>query len=120
MRGGVEKVLEQGFKEAENFKDDYVSTEHLLLALSKAKNDPVQLALAALGGTHEAILKALSAVRGSRRVTDQNPEGKFQALEKYAQDLTDVARGGSPERGMMRDGGIRGGIEVVSRVTQHN
>src|SRR6202020_2338598 len=82
LGAALQKVLEQGFKEAENFKDEYVSTEHLLLALSKAKNDPVQLALAALGGTHEAILKALSAVRGSQRGTDQNPEGKFQALEK--------------------------------------
>src|SRR5580700_5757288 len=73
MSQALQKVLEQGFKEAENFKDDYVSTEHLLLALSRApktagQNDPVQLALAALGGTHEAILKALSAVRGSQRV----------------------------------------------------
>src|SRR6266702_286132 len=79
----LQRVLEQGFKEAENFKDDYVSTEHLLLALSKQKGDAVQLALAALGGTHEAILKALADVRGSLRVTDQNPEGKFQDLEKY-------------------------------------
>jgi len=94
MSAALQKVLEQGFKEAENFKDEYCSTEHLLLALSKAKNDPVQLALTALGGTHEAILKALSAVRGSQRVTDQNPEGKFQALEKYAKDLTDLARRG--------------------------
>src|SRR5258705_5137601 len=94
MSSALQKVLEQGVKEAQNFKDDYVSTEHLLLALSRAKNDPVQLALAALGGTHEAILKALSAVRGSQRVTDQTPEGKFQALEKYAKDLTDLARRG--------------------------
>src|SRR3981081_1504455 len=64
MSAALQKVLEQGFKEAENFKDDYVSTEHLLLALSRAKNDPVQLALAALGGTHDAILKALTPVHG--------------------------------------------------------
>src|ERR1700727_2703935 len=73
LSNALQKVLEQGFKEAADFKDDYVSTEHLLLALSKAKSDPVQLALAALGGTHDAILKALSAVRGSQRGTDQNP-----------------------------------------------
>ena len=60
LSDALQKVLEQGFKEAENFKDDYVSTEHLLLALAKAKNDPVQMALAALGATHDAILKALS------------------------------------------------------------
>jgi ATP-dependent Clp protease ATP-binding subunit ClpB len=120
MSAALQKVLEQGFKEAENFKDDYVSTEHLLLALSKAKNDPVQLALAALGGTHEAILKALSAVRGSQRVTDQNPEGKFQALEKYAKDLTDLARRGKLDPVIGRDEEIRRVVQVLSRRTKNN
>jgi ATP-dependent Clp protease ATP-binding subunit ClpB len=120
MSASLQKVLEQGFKEAENFKDDYVSTEHLLLALSKAKNDPVQLALAALGGTHEAILKALSAVRGSQRVTDQNPEGKFQALEKYAKDLTDLARRGKLDPVIGRDEEIRRVVQVLSRRTKNN
>jgi ATP-dependent Clp protease ATP-binding subunit ClpB len=120
MSAALQKVVEQGFKEAENFKDDYVSTEHLLLALSKAKNDPVQLALAALGGTHEAILKALSAVRGSQRVTDQNPEGKFQALEKYAKDLTDLARRGKLDPVIGRDEEIRRVIQVLSRRTKNN
>jgi ATP-dependent Clp protease ATP-binding subunit ClpB len=120
MSAALQKVLEQGFKEAENFKDDYVSTEHLLLALSKAKNDPVQLALTALGGTHEAILKALSAVRGSQRVTDQNPEGKFQALEKYAKDLTDLARRGKLDPVIGRDEEIRRVIQVLSRRTKNN
>jgi ATP-dependent Clp protease ATP-binding subunit ClpB len=120
MSAALQKVLEQGFKEAESFKDDYVSTEHLLLALSKAKNDPVQLALAALGGTHEAILKALSAVRGSQRVTDQNPEGKFQALEKYAKDLTDLARRGKLDPVIGRDDEIRRVVQVLSRRTKNN
>src|ERR1700746_2690189 len=120
MSSALQKVLEQGFKEAENFKDDYVSTEHLLLALSKAKNDPVQMALAALGGTHDAILKALSAVRGSQRVTDQNPEGKFQALEKYAKDLTDLARRGKLDPVIGRDEEIRRVIQVLSRRTKNN
>ncbi|WP_353072990.1 ATP-dependent chaperone ClpB [Tunturiibacter gelidiferens] len=120
MSNALQKVLEQGFKEAENFKDEYVSTEHLLLALSKAKNDPVQLALAALGGTHEAILKALSAVRGSQRVTDQNPEGKFQALEKYAKDLTDLARRGKLDPVIGRDEEIRRVVQVLSRRTKNN
>jgi ATP-dependent Clp protease ATP-binding subunit ClpB len=120
MSAALQKVLEQGFKEAENFKDDYVSTEHLLLALSKAKNDPVQTALAALGGTHEAILKALSAVRGSQRVTDQNPEGKFQALEKYAKDLTDLARRGKLDPVIGRDEEIRRVVQVLSRRTKNN
>ena len=120
MSAALQKVLEQGFKEAESFKDDYVSTEHLLLALSKTKNDPVQLALAALGGTHEAILKALSAVRGSQRVTDQNPEGKFQALEKYAKDLTDLARRGTLDPVIGRDEEIRRVVQVLSRRTKNN
>jgi ATP-dependent Clp protease ATP-binding subunit ClpB len=120
MSAALQKVLEQGFKEAENFKDEYVSTEHLLLALSKAKNDPVQSALAALGGTHEAILKALSAVRGSQRVTDQNPEGKFQALEKYAKDLTDLARRGKLDPVIGRDEEIRRVVQVLSRRTKNN
>src|SRR6201990_1386423 len=120
MSSGLQKVLEQGFKEAENFKDDYVSTEHLLLALSKAKNDPVQLALAALGGTHEAILKALSSVRGSQRVSDQNPEGKFQALQKYAKDLTDLARRGKLDPVIGRDEEIRRVVQVLSRRTKNN
>src|ERR1700761_5246685 len=88
LGAAMQKVLEASFKEAENFKDDYVSTEHLLLALAKLKGDPVQAALVAQGATYDAILKALAEVRGSQRVTDQNPEGKFQALEKYAKDLT--------------------------------
>src|ERR1700678_3676711 len=116
----LQKVLEQGFKEAENFKDEFCSTEHLLLALSKAKNDPVQLALAAFGGTHEAILKALSAVRGSQRVTDQTPEGKFQALEKYAKDLTDLARKGKLDPVIGRDEEIRRVVQVLSRRTKNN
>ncbi len=120
MSTALQKVLEQGFKEAENFKDDYASTEHLLLALSKAKSDPVQTALAALGATHDGILKALSAVRGSQRVTDQTPEGKFQALEKYAKDLTGLARRGKLDPVIGRDEEIRRVVQVLSRRTKNN
>jgi ATP-dependent Clp protease ATP-binding subunit ClpB len=120
MSAALQKVLEQGFKEAENFKDEFCSTEHLLLALSKAKNDPVQMALAALGGTHEAILKALSAVRGGQRVTDQTPEGKFQALEKYAKDLTELARRGKLDPVIGRDEEIRRVVQVLARRTKNN
>jgi ATP-dependent Clp protease ATP-binding subunit ClpB len=120
MSGALQKVLEQGFKEAENFKDDYVSTEHLLLALSRQKGDAVQTALAALGGTHEAILKALAEVRGSQRVTDPNPEGKFQALEKYAKDLTELARRGKLDPVIGRDEEIRRVVQVLARRTKNN
>ncbi|MEO6983527.1 MAG: Clp protease N-terminal domain-containing protein, partial [Edaphobacter sp.] len=120
LSAALQKVLEQGFKEAENFKDEYVSTEHLLLALARGKNEPVQMALAALGGTHEAILKALVEVRGSQRVTDQNPEGKFQALEKYAKDLTELARRGKLDPVIGRDEEIRRVVQVLARRTKNN
>ncbi len=120
LGNAMQKVLTQGFKEAENFKDEYCSTEHLLLALSKAKNDPVQMALQSFGATHDAILKALSAVRGSQRVTDPNPEGKFQALEKYAKDLTELARRGKLDPVIGRDDEIRRVIQVLARRTKNN
>ena len=120
LANSTQKVLEQAFKEADNFKDEYVSTEHLLLALSRAKGEAVQSALASYGATHDAILKALSEVRGSQRVTDQNPEGKFQALEKYAKDLTELARKGKLDPVIGRDEEIRRVIQVLSRRTKNN
>ena len=116
----LNKVLDQAFREAVNFKDEYVSTEHLLLGVSHAKNEAARDALVALGATHEAILKALTAVRGSQRVTDQNPEGKFQALEKYAKDLTELARRGKLDPVIGRDEEIRRVIQVLSRRTKNN
>ena len=116
----LSKVLEQAFKEAGNFKDEYVSTEHLLLALADERNGTVQAALKAFGATHDAILKALSAVRGSSRVTDQTPEGKLQALEKYAKDLTELARRGKLDPVIGRDEEIRRVIQVLSRRTKNN
>lgn len=116
----LNKAVEQAFKEAANFKDEYISTEHLLLGLSREKGDPAVDALLAAGATHDAILKALTAVRGSQRVTDQNPEGKFQALEKYAKDLTELARRGKLDPVIGRDEEIRRVIQVLSRRTKNN
>ncbi len=116
----LNKALEQAFREAANFKDEYVSTEHLLLGAAYLKGDAAREALVALGATHEAILKALTAVRGSQRVTDQNPEGKFQALEKYAKDLTELARRGKLDPVIGRDEEIRRVIQVLSRRTKNN
>ncbi len=116
----LNKVVDQAFKEAANFKDEYVSTEHLLLGASHLKGDAAREALAAVGATHDAILKALTAVRGSQRVTDQNPEGKFQALEKYAKDLTELARRGKLDPVIGRDEEIRRVIQVLSRRTKNN
>jgi ATP-dependent Clp protease ATP-binding subunit ClpB len=116
----LNKVLEQAFHEASNFKDEYVSTEHLLLGAASIKGDAAREALAAVGATHDAILKALTAVRGTQRVTDQNPEGKFQALEKYAQDLTELARRGKLDPVIGRDEEIRRVMQVLSRRTKNN
>ena len=120
MSNAMQKVLDQAFKEADNFKDEYVSTEHLLLALAQQKNEGAQLLLASFGATYDAILKSLSTVRGSQRVTDQNPEAKFQALEKYAKDLTELARRGKLDPVIGRDEEIRRVIQVLSRRTKNN
>jgi ATP-dependent Clp protease ATP-binding subunit ClpB len=117
---GLTRALEQAFKEASNFKDEYVSTEHLLLGMTNLKGDAANDTLAGLGATRDAVLKALTAVRGSQRVTDQNPEGKFQALEKYAKDLTDLARRGKLDPVIGRDEEIRRVIQVLSRRTKNN
>src|SRR5580698_9933635 len=116
----LNKAVEQAFREAANFKDEYISTEHLLLGLAREKGDPAVDALLAEGATHDAILKALTAVRGSQRVTDQNPEGKFQALEKYAKDLTDLARKGKLDPVIGRDEEIRRVVQVLARRTKNN
>src|SRR5882672_11714743 len=108
-------LLERAFKEAANFKDEYVSTEHLLLAITQLKRDAARLVLAQHGASHEAILKALTAIRGSQRITDQNPEGKYQALEKYARDLTEQARRGKLDPVIGRNEEVRRVVQVLSR-----
>ncbi|HYK48916.1 MAG TPA: Clp protease N-terminal domain-containing protein, partial [Terriglobales bacterium] len=108
------ELLERAFKEAANFKDEYVSTEHLLLAITHLKRDPAQEILARQGATYDAILKALTSVRGSQKVTDQNPEAKYQALERYARDLTEQARRGKLDPVIGRDEEIRRVVQVLS------
>ena len=120
MSQSLNKALEQAFREATSFKDEYVSTEHLLLGIAGLKSDPTRDALVAVGAARDAILKALTVVRGSQRVTDQNPEAKFQALEKYAKDLTDLARRGKLDPVIGRDEEIRRVIQVLSRRTKNN
>jgi ATP-dependent Clp protease ATP-binding subunit ClpB len=113
-------LLERAFKEAATFKDEYVSTEHLLLAVTHLKRDPAQEILARHGATYDAILKALTSVRGSQKVTDQNPEAKYQALERYARDLTEQARRGKLDPVIGRDEEIRRVVQVLSRRTKNN
>src|SRR5712691_7172239 len=115
----VSKALENAFKEAERFKDEFVSTEHLLLAIADGKDDAARL-LTAQGATRDAILKALITVRGSQKVTDQNPEAKYQALQRYARDLTELARRGKLDPVIGRDDEIRRVMQVLSGSTKNN
>jgi ATP-dependent Clp protease ATP-binding subunit ClpB len=116
----LKEVFDQAAKETEQFKDEFVSTEHLFLALARKPQDLVGRILARLGVTHDAILKALVAVRGTQRVTDQNPEAKYQALERYARDLTELARRGKLDPVIGRDDEVRRVIQVLSRRTKNN
>jgi ATP-dependent Clp protease ATP-binding subunit ClpB len=120
LSSAANQLLERAFKEAANFKDEYVSTEHLLLATTHLKRDPAQEILARQGATYDAILKALTSVRGSQKVTDQNPEAKYQALERYARDLNEQARRGKLDPVIGRDEEIRRVVQVLSRRTKNN
>ncbi len=111
---GLNKTLEQAEREAERLKDEYISTEHLLLSLSDLK------ILKDAGATHEALFRALRPLRGTQRVTDQNPESKYQALEKYGRDMTKLAKYGKLDPVIGRDEEIRRVIQVLSRRTKNN
>src|SRR5271165_6878369 len=114
------QLLEGAFKEASNFKDEFVSTEHLLLAMTKLKKDSAHEILSRAGATYDNILRGLTAVRGNQKVTDQNPEAKYQALERYARDLTELARRGKLDPVIGRDEEVRRVIQVLSRRTKNN
>jgi ATP-dependent Clp protease ATP-binding subunit ClpB len=120
MSQALQQLLNASFKEADGMKDEYVSTEHLLLAITQLKHDAAEEILARQGATHDQVLQALTAVRGSQRVTDQNPEAKYQALERYARDLTELARRGKLDPVIGRDEEIRRVVQVLSRRTKNN
>jgi ATP-dependent Clp protease ATP-binding subunit ClpB len=113
-------VLERSFTEATKFKDEYVSTEHLFLAIAGEESDPAGRLLKKNGASHEAILQALAGVRGSQRVTSQNPESTYAALEKYARDLTDLARRSKLDPVVGRDEEIRRVMQILARRTKNN
>jgi len=113
-------VLERAFDEAKNFKDEYVSTEHLFLAIAGADRDPAGQLLKKAGATHEAILQALTSVRGTQRVTSQNPEATYESLEKYARDVTELARRGKLDPVIGRDEEIRRVMQILARRTKNN
>ncbi len=113
-------VLREAEREARELKDEYVSAEHLLLALASAEPAAAADVLRAHGADHEHLLQAVAEVRGPHRVTDQNPEDKFQALEKFGRDLTDAARDGKLDPVIGRDDEIRRVVQVLSRRTKNN
>jgi ATP-dependent Clp protease ATP-binding subunit ClpB len=114
------EVLQRAFDEAQRLKDEYVSTEHILLAISTAERDPAAQLLVRHGASHDAILQAMASIRGSHRVTSQNPEATFRALEQYARDLTDLARRGKLDPVIGRDEEIRRVMQILARRTKNN
>src|SRR6202521_5337392 len=113
-------VLERAFDEAQRFKDEYVSTEHMFLAIAGQDRDPAGQLLKKHGASHEAILQALTSVRGTQRVTSQNPEATYEALEKYARDLTELARRSKLDPVIGRDEEIRRVMQILARRTKNN
>src|SRR5437016_858096 len=115
----LRSVLDGAEKEMSKLKDEFTSAEHYLLALTGA-NVPAAKLLKDLGVTRDKLMQALQQVRGSQRVTDQNPEGKYQTLEKYGRDLTELARRGKIDPVIGRDSEIRRIMQVLSRRTKNN
>jgi ATP-dependent Clp protease ATP-binding subunit ClpB len=114
------QVLEAAVGQAKFFKDDFVSTEHILLAALEATGTEASKILLALGLQRDGLLKALQDVRGSQRVTDPNPEGKYQALKQYGRDLTEMARLGKLDPVIGRDAEIRRLTQILARRTKNN
>ena len=113
------ELLTRAESEAAAMRDEYVSTEHILLAATGEKGGDVARLLREAGVTHDSVLRALAEIRGSQRVTDQNPEAKYQALERYGRDLTQLARAGKLDPVIGRDEEIRRVIQVLSRRTKN-
>ncbi len=116
----LNQVLQKAFSVASEMKDEYVSQEHLLLAMIETPGTSVFQTLSAHGVNKDAFMKALVAIRGTQRITDPNPEEKYQALEKYARDLTELARSGKLDPVIGRDEEIRRVMQVLSRRTKNN
>jgi len=116
----LNEVLDRAEQEARDLKDEYISTEHMLLALAEKRGTSTRDLLSAQGATRDALLQALQQVRGSHRVTDQNPEEKYQALQRFSTDLTERARRGKLDPVIGRDEEIRRVVQVLSRRTKNN
>ncbi len=116
----LSRVFDDAFKKADKFKDEYVSVEHILLALIDSAKGKAGEILKKSGVTSDAVLKALTDIRGNQRVTDADPESKYKVLEKYSRDLTDLARRNKLDPVIGRDDEIRRVIKVLSRRTKNN
>lgn len=116
----TKRVLESAFSEADKLKDEYVSVEHILLAVVDGTGNDAGNLLKRHGVTRDAILKVMKEIRGSQRITDPNPEEKYQALEKFSRDLTELARLGKLDPVIGRDDEIRRIVQVLSRRTKNN
>ncbi len=120
LSGALKKVLEEAEKEARALKDEFISTEHILAATAADTKSEAGRLLNSQGATRENVLKAMSSIRGSQRVTDQSPEEKYQAITKYTRDLVELARSGKLDPVIGRDDEIRRVIQVLSRRTKNN
>ena len=114
------EALERAFDEAQRLKDEYVSTEHILLGIAAADRDPAGRLLAREGASHDAILQAMTSIRGSHRVTSQSPEATYRALEQYGRELTELARRGKLDPVIGRDEEIRRVMQILARRTKNN
>jgi ATP-dependent Clp protease ATP-binding subunit ClpB len=120
MSRGLGRVLEEAEKAAGRMRDEYASTEHLLLALTGTHGGDAARFLAAYGITEDAVLRALTSIRGNQRVTSQHPEVTYQALEKYGRDMTQLAREGKLDPVIGRDEEIRRVMRILNRRTKNN
>jgi len=119
LSSSLRQIMKQAQQEAENLKDEYISTEHFLLALLKGDSEASRI-LKRNGVSEEAVLNALRDIRGAQRITDPHPEGKYQVLERYARDITALARQGKLDPVIGREDEIRRVIQVLSRRTKNN
>jgi len=115
----LNNILDDSFKEARQLKDEYVSTEHILISMAQSKGKIGEL-LKESGVTKDRVYQILVEIRGNQRITDQNPEDKYQALQKFGKDITDLARKGKLDPVIGRDDEIRRVIQVLSRRTKNN
>jgi ATP-dependent Clp protease ATP-binding subunit ClpB len=120
ISSSMRKIMSDAQKEADKLKDEYISTEHLFFALLKEGSSEASRILRKYGVSEDAVLQALMAVRGTQRVTDQQPEAKYRVLERYARDITELARQGKLDPVIGREDEIRRVIQVLSRRTKNN